>query len=417
MPTRHPAHLTALLVLAGAALPAAAQTSPWYVGASQGFTYDSNLYRADSDRDLNRNRAPGLPPLSRSDTISSTSLVAGLDQPIGRQRVFGSALVSANRFKNNDQLNGSSYRLSGGLDWSTIERFSGNLNLLASQDQRQFDQQTLIGGVQTEKNDESVEQLDATFRVGVVTRLTVEAGFGYRQVGYSADAFAGSEYSQPSASIGLRYRPGIATFGASYRHADSRYDEAASARLNDRTRDSLDLTVSWPVSGASSLFLRLSPTWIRYDEFNDRDFTGLTGALRWDWRPTGKLKLATRLVSDTGQDSRFESFGAAPEDTRTSSTSRTTTTLRLNADYEASSKILLTTGVGSAYRDFSSSDSLRDDGSDLTNSFSLGARWTPLRSVQVGCDLTLEKRSVKGNSNRDAYSADTINCFGQFTIQ
>jgi hypothetical protein len=421
MPIRPRLHLAApaVLALAVMALPAAAETSPWYIGLSQAFTYESNLYRIDSATPLDAD-------LSRSDTISSTSLVGGLDQPIGRQRVFGSLLLSTNRYANNDELDGSSYRVTGGLDWSTIERFSGNVNFSASQNQRQFNVDTAPGQVETQKNDETIEQINAVFRAGVVTRLTMEAGLGWRQVGYSADSFAGSEYDQASGSLGVRYRPGIATFGAAYRHAQSDYFDNGSDLVNDNTRDSIDFTVNWPASGNSSLYARISPTRVDYDNFSERDFDGVTGALSWDWTPTGKLKTGTRLVYDIGQDSNFERFGdpSSPTGigTGTNITARTSTELRLSADYEATAKIGLSTSLGytrrSLDRELNLSGQTADagDGSDNTTLFTLGARWSPTRSVQVGCEYGHDRRSASGGLTQD-YSANTFNCFGQFVLQ
>lgn len=403
------------LLLAGLCPLAGAETSPWYLGASQAFAYDSNLYRIDEN-------VQPTGAYSRSDTISTTSLVGGIDQPIGRQRVFGSATVGYNRYSNNDYLNNTSYSMTAGLDWSTVERFSGNVNLSASQNQRRFNLDTTPGQAETRKNNESVEQIDAVVRTGVVTRLTLEAGLGYRQVGYSADEYANSEYDQTSGSLGVRYRPGIATFGASYRHAQSNYKETSTLQVNDNTRDSLDLTVSWPASAVSNVYLRLSPTQVRYDDFTDRDFTGVTGALSWDWRPTGKLKVGTRLVYDLGQDSAFERFGTSASPTGINTTARTTTDFRLNADYEATAKINLTAALGASHR---SLDQGTDPfclstgtctGSDNTTTFSLGARWTPLRSTQVGCSLGRDQRSAKGGLTQD-YNANTVSCYGQFTLQ
>src|SRR5450631_4768822 len=57
--------------------------NPYYVGVSQGFTHDSNVFRI---------------PSGPSDNFSTTSLLGGFDQPISRQRIFGSGSVSLNRY-------------------------------------------------------------------------------------------------------------------------------------------------------------------------------------------------------------------------------------------------------------------------------------------------------------------------------
>ena len=92
----------------------ATEPNPYYVGVGQGFTHDSNVYRIPS--------GPG-------DTYSSTTLFGGFDQPISRQRVFGSAGVSLNRYFNEQPLNNTSYDFQLGANLATIENISGNVNL------------------------------------------------------------------------------------------------------------------------------------------------------------------------------------------------------------------------------------------------------------------------------------------------
>ena len=56
---------------------ASAQTSPYYIGANQAFSYYSNRYSTQSD--------------VLSSWFSTTSIVGGFDQPVGRQRRTGNA--------------------------------------------------------------------------------------------------------------------------------------------------------------------------------------------------------------------------------------------------------------------------------------------------------------------------------------
>jgi hypothetical protein len=397
---------------------AMAETSPWYLGLSQAVSHESNLYRVDS--------ATPLGALSRSDTVSNTSLVAGLDQPLGRQRLFGNARLGVNRYSHNDYLDDSSYKLTAGLDWSTIERLSGNLGVVASRSQRSFNVDSGPSVVETRKNNEAVAQVDAAVRAGVVTRLSLEAGLGHRRVGYSAPEYQGSQYRQDRGSLGLQYRPGIAAFGASWSLADSRYDatpaQLAGTQAAERVRrSSLDLTLNWPASGASSVYARLSPTRVVYDQFTQRDFSGLTGALKWDWAATGKLRLETRLVHDISQDSSFETFGG-PAVVGTSNTGRTTTEWRLALGYEATAKIALNVALGSAHRALEQSIQVAGQsvvtasGSDDTGTLSIGMRWVPLRSLQLGCDVAREQRAASGGLTQD-HRANTLSCYGQFTLQ
>ena len=408
----------ALAALACLCPLAMAQTSPWYVGVSQAVTHESNLYRIDTSTPI------GL--LSRSDMVSNTSLVAGLDQPIGRQRVHGNAKLGANRYRNNDYLNDNSYVLTTGLDWATIERISGGVRMVASRNQRSFNVDSGPNVIETRKNNESVAQFDTSIRIGVVTPLTLEATLGHRRVQYSAPEYDGAEYRQGRGSLGARYRPGIATFGASVGLADTRYaaspTQVASVQAAERVRrTSLDLTVDWPATGASSLYARLSPTRAAYDQFTQRDFSGLTGALKWQWLPTGKLKVETRIVHDISQDSSFETFGG-PVVVGTSNTGRTTTDLNVEVGYELTAKVAFNAVLGTSHRRLEQAanaaglTTITATGSDDTSTLTLGAHWTARRSMLLGCNMARAQRAASGGLTQD-YRSTTLGCYGRFTLQ
>jgi hypothetical protein len=129
--TRHtmPSHrtLVAALLLANLLVhagPVWAEASPYTLGASQTVTYDSNLLRLSNGQ--------AVPDgYSRADTVYTTALIAGLDQPIGRQRVYANATLRANRLSKNRIYDNEGYALAGGLDWSTVNRPAGQRRLPA----------------------------------------------------------------------------------------------------------------------------------------------------------------------------------------------------------------------------------------------------------------------------------------------
>ena len=90
------------LTLAGFACLAAgsaqAETSPYYIGVSQRFSHNSNVF-------LNTDA------LAKSDTISSTGVRLGLDQPISRQRLTATLSANANRYSKLSTLNNTDYAL------------------------------------------------------------------------------------------------------------------------------------------------------------------------------------------------------------------------------------------------------------------------------------------------------------------
>jgi hypothetical protein len=96
--------------------------------------------------------------------------------------------------------------------------------------------------------------------------------------------------------------------------------------------------------------------------------------------------------------------------------------LSLSTNYELSAKIALTAGAIYGARDLVDVRSdllgtpITRSGRDHTSVLSLGARWTPLRSLTVGCDTAWEQRGHSGALSTD-YSANTFSCFGQFLLQ
>ena len=392
--------IAAALVLLASPL-AMAETSPYYIGVSQAFGHESNLYRVGGNA--------GLPAgaQSESDTIATTSLVAGIDQTWGRQRLSGSGSLRASRYAKNDQLNNEGYGLNLGLDWETVARLSGRLGVSADRSLRSYDP-AYQSGLAAERNIEDNNQINATVRLGTVTRLTAEATASARQVRYSAQAFAGSEYNQSSGSLGARYRLGGATtVGLAWRQSHVKY----VSRNDPYKRRDIDLTGSWTPSGLTNLYARISHTRTDHSQSPQRDYSGMTAELRGSTQITGKVKLSTRLSRDLSQgNSTFDFQGQTPS----VEFDRVSTAMRLGADYDLSAKIALTAGIDHVRRSFEGTR-FAINGSDRTTSLSLGARWLPTRAIQVGCNLSHDTRSVSQVGN--PYTSNGVNCYGQFVLQ
>lgn len=410
---RLPLFLTTML-LAGAA---AAQTSPWYIGAAQTVTHESNVYRLADGQ-------PAPAGVSKSDLIASTSLLAGLDQSFGRQRVYGNASLRSSKFQDNEVLDNEGYALRAGLDWSTADRLSGNLDLRADRNLARFNTDTEIG-LLTRQNVEQSHQLSAAVRLGVVTEYTAEATLEHRTVDYSAPEYDERENRQTAAALGLRWRPaGGTVLGAGLRHVRGEYPRfqplAGGGFLADRyTRNGLDLVGGLDLSGASRVEARATLGRTRYEQADQRGFSGVTGSLSWDWRPTAKLRLLSRLARDSGQDSSYSNDSLVDGIV---DYSRTTTALTLRADYAASAKIRLTAGLNLAQRDLVRTlppDALIPAdarGRERLVELSFGATWEPTRSLVFGCDAGHEQRSVSGTLSLP-YSAGRLGCYGQVFLR
>ncbi len=414
-----PPMIKPVLPLLALLLPAAAlaQTSPWYVGAAQTFTQESNLYRLGDGV-----AAPA--GASKSDLVSSTALLAGLDQPVGRQRLYGNATLRSSHFRDNSQLDNEGYALSAGVDWETVGRLSGKLEASADRSLARFDTDTEIG-VQTRRNVEDSTRLFTEARIGVVTEYTLQASLEHRERRFSAPEYERRENRQTTLTTGLRWRPqGGTMLGVGLRRTEGRYPSfralpAGGFEADRYTRDGLDLLGSYESGGATRVDARLTLGRTRHDQNEASDVSGATGYATWTWRTGGRLSLNARIARDTGQDAYFS---GSPFIDGVVDTSRTTSTLRLGADYALSSKIQLRATLTQARRDlvrtlppsalFPADASGRDDTTEL----SLGATWEPTRALVFGCDLGQEKRSASGTLSLP-YSANRFGCYGQIFLR
>ena len=419
-PQALPATLSLLAAVGGlaASAPAAAQISPWYVGASQGFTHESNVYRLGRD-------TPTPAGVSRSDTMSTTSLLAGLDQQISRQRLFGNVSLRANRFLDNTQLNNQSYGLNLGLDWATVDRLSGNLNFGTSQNLARFTANEFLAGFVTRRNIEDAQQFGASISRGVVTRLTAEAGVNWRRVRYSAPEYAFRENDQTSVSAGLRYRPSDgSSFGVGLRRSDGEYPHFGrnvdgSFIADSFARNDLYVNADWTPGGAHSAEAKLSFGKTAYDVATERNFSGLTGSLGWTWRPTGKLRLRTTLARDSGLNSYLFDTGFVDG---VADYSRTTTALSLRVDYEVSAKIASHATLTQTARSLTNRATpaggvpVIETGRDRGTRLALGASWAPTRNSVVSCDLSQETRDGATQLSVPR-STGSFGCSGQILLR
>lgn len=411
----------ALLMGALASSPVWAETHPYYLGVSQTLRHESNIYRIGDQQ--------ALPDAySKADTVATTALFAGLDQSFRRQRVSGNVTLRANHYQRNRQLNNQGYGLSAAWDWATVERLSGSLSASANRNLTQFNEGNNSTLVRTERNLESLEQLDAKLHLGVVTRFTAEAALGLVRRHFSAASYARSTSNQQSGSLGLSYRPGGSlTLGAALRLTRVDYPNfqllTNGSYQSDRLhRQDIDFTAYWQPSGASALSARLSPTRNRHDGNTGADFSGLTGSLNWAWQPGGRTRLTTTLSHDTGQS--YDAVSVGIFGPGTVDYSQTTTALKLKGDYDLTAKIALTASITQANRALNNTYAVTTgatlqtlDGSDRSTNLALGSRWQPTRSLHLGCDWGLERRGSSNAQLSVPMSSTSFSCSGQFTLQ
>ncbi len=398
-----PGRLTLIAgVLGLLALQAQAQTSPWYVGVNQRIEQQSNVFQSSG--------------AEVSDTVSSTSLVGGLDLPVGRQRVFGRLTASVVRYGDLSVLNHNAYNGILGVNWETAGRLSGTVSVDASETLADFNPVGLPGA--GNDNTTSTRGARATVRLGVVTRLTAEAGVATRSTRYDNAAYQIRNVDIDEVFGGVRYRPaGSLVLGLGLRTTRGDYPNFRQPAPGVFTpegfkRDNVDLTAEWPVSGASRVDARLSIGKDRYDTLAARDFSGVTGEVTWRWQPTGRTQITTVFTRRTGDETGVSTVpGQVPYAT---SANQVSNSLGAAVDYELTGKIKVR---GSAlFSDSTAVDLLRGTtGNDQTTALTAGLVWEATRAIKAGCDVSFRSRAAKAGIA--GYDSNVFGCFGEFVLR
>jgi hypothetical protein len=389
----------------------AAGRSPFYYGASVNVTHDSNVFR-DSK---------GTP--ETADTYTTLSLQAGIDKPIGRQRVRASAEVNHSTYQDLSELDNTGYSLGAGLDWQTIEKLSGTLGVVAKQSLARYGIES--APATTDKNVEKGTAVDATIQYGGESILTAYGLYGYRTLDYSLPQFKFLDYERNEVGAGLRYRvSGALRVGVEAKYSTGKYPNfrangSGGFDADDFDRRDLALTTDWDPSGASHFRARIAAS--RQNRDIGGDFSGVTGSLGWEWRPTGKLRFDTELRRDVGQEVNpiVESVVNAVGDN-----SRVTNALEVRARYEATAKIRFDMIGRYARRSLVDTltavnvpgAALSSAGSDATTYLRLGVQYDVLRRVTVGCGVAREDRSSDSTVS-SSYRDTATTCFARLLLQ
>ncbi len=391
--------------------------NPYYIGVSQAFTHDSNVYRI---------------PDGPADTYSATSLLGGFDQLLGRQRLFGRAVVSGNRYQDETTLDNVSYNAYLGVDWETIENLSGRLS---GSFNRGLTSAPAGGSTPlATRNISDTQTVDALIRWGGPSLLSLEGAASYSKVGYSSPQYVASEFDKSSASVSLFYhgggplRIGLGVRADSTRTPQAFVDPATgqvqSTRLNGQY---VDLLADYDVTGQIGANVRLSYTRQENSGGGDADLSGWTGNVGLSWQATGKISLRVDAARDAGFNSTtYSTFAFTQTATGIAFTpvvgvfqnNQITTSAGVSASYAATAKI---SAFASAryYRAHQlnlvvATGAPAEDVVDISNTYSMGANYQITRNWGAACTLAYETRDVSGGRTY-SYDAKTIGCSTQFT--
>ncbi|CAN5575825.1 hypothetical protein BH09PSE5_BH09PSE5_17130 [soil metagenome] len=397
-------------------------SSPYYITASQAFSHDSNIFR-DPDG-----------PTVTSDTISTTGVRLGIDQPISRQRIGADLLVRYNKYQDNGQLDNTGYGLNLRGDFETAGNISGDVHYTRAETLAPYEDNRSNTRLTT-KNMQTADEFGARVQYGMRGRWVLEGTGLYRNQSYSAQEYAYQEQSEGTLGATLRYRPSdLLSFGLGVRGTRGdlpNYIAAAGVAPGDSyDRQDIDLSAFWTISGLTSVNGRVSATHSKHDVATERNFSGVTGELGANYKPSGRLNFIANLSRETNDggiaSNNTLGSGGNIQTTRLQDT-RIVNALRLQAIYELTAKIQLDTVLRYTQRN------LRDavitnalgqpvglaNGTDKTAGLAIGARYTITRAWSAACSVGRDRRTTDlvGAAVTYPYGVTTASCSAQLTLR
>lgn len=369
---------------------AANEPQTWTIGVSQTFTHESNLFRL-SDGDTTQGDC--------EDLVSSTGLNFGLDQPLGRQRLRGQAVLLQNRYSEHDELNSTGHDVRLVLDWETIGNFSGDVGAQSAKRQYRYGLDSV--GVFDGRNDETTQSAFFHARLGGMGLWALQFGAEALRRDYSAAAFATQELSQRSVDAGIGWRPGPDLTGVLLaRH--TRIDRPdvgvglppVTVVGDDVDRNDIEATLAWQASGASRFDARLTRSQEEHRVFDDRGFW--TGSLAWLWSPSAKLNFTTRLLRDTEGQSG-DVLRADTQLPTVPASDQLRNAFEWTAAWQATAKIQLLGTAQWSRRTLGRAMVGGRELNDRTQALSFGARYEAARWLEMGCDLRHEQRQTNAS--------------------
>ena len=410
------ARAAALLCAGLAAGPALAdETGPYRLGAGIAFGRDDNLFRAPAGEEV-------------SDRYTTYSVFGGIDQPIGRQRLLANLKVQRSDYSERTDLDHTGYGLALGWKGETVGPISWDLAYTARRSLASY--ATVLEAERRIANIETNRQASAGIQLGLQAQWVAGLTLSHRSIDYSAPAYADDQLRVDSVGANVLWNPlGPVSVSVGPRVSRGRYPQARDLgggvfQADEYDRHDIDFGVKWVPTGASTLNARLSLTRQTFDVLGDRDFSGTTGLLSWQWQATGKTKLSTAISRDTGSETSFfmtDILGAPQRGT--GDNSRVTNSVAARLDYEATSKISVALTGQYAERRLAASSRLGDgsafvdlEGNERSGSVLLALRYTPTRNSLLGCELGHHRRA-SNTILSSSYRASTFGCAAQLAFE
>ena len=242
------------------------------------YTYDGNVFRVPNS---------GVSP-PKKDLIRNTYVGVGLNLPISRQQIVANVKFNQTRFRDLSELNYTGRAIDAAWYWQLGNDWSGTLGY--SQSKTASDFSNVRGTTQNLR-----DQNRLFFDVGVMVDAThrLESGLSQSKSKNSTEALESNNYTDNQFYAGIRYISAANNYyGLRLSYDDFKLPNPTRfgplSVDNSHEQATIDLLYSWKFNGVSKISGRVGYEGRQYNEFNDRDYTGLAWNVNYDWTPNDK---------------------------------------------------------------------------------------------------------------------------------
>ena len=257
---------------------------PWQLYANLGGFYDSNLFRLSNS--VNPQTVIGSS--KKSDFVGRAGLGLKADVPVERQRLLFDAAVDYYAFDRFSFLDNTGYRAAAAWEWLATEQWSGNIGASTRRFLSGFDNiQAPIKDMITEYRAYG----SAGFRF--TPRWRVRGAVDWYKWTHSSEVRQSLDNDTTSGTLGLDYvTPANNSVGAQVKYTNAQYPnrQLVPGATVDNKYSQWDASgvLHWAATGLSTFDARLGYTNVDYPDVPQRNFSGVTGNLGFDWTPGTK---------------------------------------------------------------------------------------------------------------------------------
>lgn len=248
--------------------------------------HDNNLFRL----------SPTANPASfgidgRSDTITMTSVGLNLNKTIGVQQLIGNINFVDTSYKRNSYLDFHALNYDAKWLWAVGRRWTGELAVDHTESLNTFSDYTTLNN--RARNVRMIESQRFSANYWFHTSWAAVLGVSRNSVSNEQAVLAESDYEASGFNYGIRYRPVSGnTVTLRARQLDGRYANrqfnTVSQFDNGFSQNSIELEVSWLLTGKTQLRSQLNYLERKHDHFASRDYSGWAGNLDLVYAATGK---------------------------------------------------------------------------------------------------------------------------------